>query len=276
MYITSGSKIASIKEKQIDAPVQKLYIVGHLNDEVIREHSNPGLYIVGLLDKALLSIQRQTPNGAVHMLSPMGIGSLAEICSNQEGHINLKYKASEIQAYRLDFELIIDLSAYNAVKLTGGDFMLLSLDLSQSVIENIEVYGVESPVIGSAFTKYTQHKVNEDTIKSISLVGVNTLALPRTGFEQLDLIFPDRTVTYKKDIKAIMNCIENVVCNYVALNLDENHNGEVYPTVGLNPGCAAQTYYDGIQYYTLGVAGAIEAKVLYTQDSKLVTVQTIN
>lgn len=271
MYIITGSKTASIKEKQIDAPIQKLFIVGSipLPKFGMETNRNVGLAIVQLLDEAKLSIEKQTPQGNEPLLLPIGLGSIAEICSNSEGHLNCR---QDIWANKLFFELTIELSGHAALESRDGHFLLLSVDMADSSIDSLEVYGVEFPVVGKTYTSYKQMKVNGNTVKSVNLVGKDILALPRKNFVSVDLIYPDHTVTYKKDIKAICQAVENLVMNFVAVD-DSLMNLTPESSQVANPN--SQTYFDGIQFYTLGVTGVIEARVVYTEDSSIITTEEV-
>ena len=262
MFIIAGSKNASIKEKQIDAPIQKLWFSGNMLLAGLITSDNPMASIISQLDMAKLSIQKQTSNGNIPLLLPIGLGSIAEICSNQEGHLNCMFTH---QNGWLTFECTVDLSASNAIDSGDGKFLLLSLDMAGSAIDKIEVYGLDLPIVGNGFTRYNQLKVNANTQKSINVVGKDVIALPRTGFSQIDIVFPNRTVTYKKDIKAICQAIENVVANYVTRLND--YAGETPVSV------YAQTYFDGVNYYTIGVQDAIEVRVLYTADTTVITTE---
>lgn len=269
MFIISGSKAASIKEKQIDAPISKIWIKGNIKVNGIKFTSNPGLKIIDALNNALISIQKQTANGNVPLLLPIGLGSIAEICSNQEGHLNCfmnDYPADGTGDRNVSFELQIELSRVGALRASDGKFILLSLDMSASEITELDIYGVEFPVQTETYTSYKQLKVNANTQKSINVIGKDVISLPRTGFQQLDIIYPDRTVTFKEDIKVITQSIENMVLNYVSVYNDLENNPGAVPS-----NCYAQTYFDGVKYHTIGLQGAIEVKVLYNCDTMLIT-----
>lgn len=263
MYIVSGSKVANIKEKQIDAPIQKLYIKGSIPVDA-NGSSNMGKSLLNELNKMKISLQKQTTNGNKQILLPIGMGSVAEICANAEGHINSKY-SSYWKSF--DFELTIELSSHGAINSTQGEFLLLSIDTVDSLCSNLDVYGVEIPVITDSYNKYEQLRVQANTTKSINLLGKELLALPRDGFFQIDLVFADRTTSYKQDIKAIPQAIENMILNHVTVDTDMG--------AGSIASSYAQTYFDGVAYYTIGVANCIEAKVTYTTEATIITVESV-
>jgi hypothetical protein len=259
MYIVTATKETPVREKQIDAPIQKLWIKATLTTDFFKNSNHPLMSTMLFLNDIKISIEKQTPNGNDPMLLPIGLGTIGEICSNNEGHFNVK--ATETSA---TVEMSIDLASGNAVHSADGKFLLLTVDTSTSTIPvTLEIYGVEFPVISSNYTEYKQLKVSANTQKSISLIGKDILSIPRDNFISMDIVFPDRTVTYKDDIKAITQAIENLCGNYVYL--------DTTPEAGdINARMFAQSCFDGITRHTIGILGAIEAKLLYSADCTIV------
>ncbi len=255
-----------MREKQIDAPIQKIWFRGYLSGSFLEDTTNPGKTLVESLNIVKISIQKQTKNGNIPLLLPIGLGSVAEICSNQEGHINA---VSSRDPQGITVEGCIELSSEGAISSSDGKFLLLSLEYQQEKNWDIELYGIEFPVITNSYTQYKQLKVNANTQKTISLIGKDVLALPRDNFQQIDIVFSDRTVTFKEDIKVITQAIENLVANVVVIHAADDN----LPSVPLH---SSQSYYDGLLYHTIGIRGAIEAKVLYSADSTVITTETVN
>jgi len=263
MYIKSLTKATPIREHQIDSNIQKLYFIIKTSLDVAGA-ANPLKTLTEQLANLKLSISKQTNEGNEPLILPIPIMEMAEICSNVEGHINVVHVTDAMDGFIVETECTVDLSNYGAVDLQNG-FLLLTLDASTVFDDTItcEVYGIESPVKSPYYTEYKQLKVNADTLKSVSLVGKSTLSIPRAKFEQIDIVFPDRTVTYKKDIKAICQAVENVIGNFVSVDMG-----------GIAANVKAQTYFDGINFYTIGVSQAIEAKILYSGDTKIIVTET--
>lgn len=219
MFIVSGNNEAIIREKQIDAPIQKLYFRGIIDGQASAGFLNPMADVIKQLNYVKISISKQTPNGTEQILLPIGLGSIAEICSNTEGHINVKnIKSLKTGKYVLSFECTVELSAGCAIDSKDGKFLLLTIDMKDSNVSNLDVYGLDYPVVGNEYIAYKQLKCQANATKSVNLIGKNVLALPRRNFVSIDLVYSDgstRTCTYKDDIKAITQCVENLCANYI-------------------------------------------------------------
>ena len=278
MFLSKFSKEAPIKELQIDSSVHKLYLWMEFTFDELKNNNNPGNAIVKELDKIKVSLQRQTPNGAEHILMPTGLGVLGEISSNKEGHIGVKAYLGKAGC---NVDVAFQVSPASLVA-GSGEFLLLTVDTSEfeKADLNGEVYAVELPNQTTVHTEYKQHKANANTTKVLSMSGVDILSLPKKNFQQLDVVYPERTITFKGDIQCVMRSVENLILNCMVMHTYFVDGQQSSETAEANPKplltfSNSQTYFDSVENYTLGVNGALEVRVLYSEDSPIYTVSNI-
>ena len=198
--------------------------------------------------------------------------ALGEISSNKEGHIGVKAFTNKAGC---NVDLAFQVSPASLVA-GAGEFLLLTVDTSAFAQSDLngDVWAVELPNQTTVHTEYKQHKANANTTKVLSMSGVDIISLPKANLVQFDVVYPERTVTFKYDIKCVVRAVENLIMNCVVMhgyNLDtsaeEGEKGVVFSN--------AQTYFDDVEYYTLGVNGALEVRALYSEDSPIYTVSNI-
>jgi len=261
MLLGNVTKDNPMRELQVDSSIHKLFLYLEFTDVTIRDTINPGRTLLNHLDKIKVNVQRQTAAGVEHILLPIGLGTISEIAANFEGHINAKAYNNK-QGFNVDLQF--QLSSASLVS-GNGEYLLLSIDPSGFELAdlNIQVHSVEVPTQTTAHTEYIQHKANANTFKVLNVQNVDAVALPKADFQQVDFVYPTRTVTYKNELRSISQSVENLIANLVFCT-------------GTGPGIwdsTAQTYFDGINLNVLSIRDVLEIRVLYSKDTNIITTQ---